>query len=159
MSRDVSPPSSCAEVIKTNTELATEVDIKRNTNLITIYMLQVKKGKTNRKVALLGKAIAATPDSVTCSVEEKSSLKKQVTVLDAIAKAIETFVKELKEAIKVSTAFIQRHLLDHSHVFLLQTATGSEPSDSELDNVDTSSTTKKAVLRRDKIVKDLLARM
>ena len=43
--------------------------------------------------------------------------------------------------------------------FLLQTATGSEPSDSELDNVDTSSTTKKAVLRRDKIVKDLLARM
>merc|ERR1712013_152771 len=123
MSRAVSPPSSCAEVIKTNTELATEV----------------KKGKTNRKVALLGKAIAATPDSVTCSAEEKSSLKKQVTVLDAIAKAIETFVKELKEAIK--------------------TATGSEPSDSELDNVDTSSTTKKAVLRRDKIVKDLLARM
>merc|ERR1711936_12586 len=123
MSRDVSPPSSCAEVIKTNTELATEV----------------KKGKTNRKVALLGKAIAATPDSVTCSAEEKSSLKKQVTVLDAIAKAIETFVKELKEAIK--------------------TATGSEPSDSELDNVDISSTTKKAVLRRDKIVKDLLARM
>ena len=104
MSRDVSPPSSCAEVIKTNTELATEVDIKRNTNLITIYMLQVKKGKTNRKVALLGKAIAATPDSVTCSAEEKSSLKKQVTVLDAIAKAIETFVKELKEAIKVSNA-------------------------------------------------------
>jgi len=123
MSRDVSPPSSCAEVIKTNSELETEV----------------KKGKTNRKVALLGKAIAATPDSVTCSAEEKSSLKKQVTVLDAIAKAIETFVKELKEAIK--------------------TATGSEPSDSELDNVDTSSTTKKAVLRRDKIVKDLLARM
>ena len=159
MSRDVSPPSSCAEVIKTNTELATEVDIKRNTNLITIFMSQVKKGKTNRKVALLGKAIAATPDSVTCSAEEKSSLKKQVTVLDAIAKAIETFVKELKEAIKVSTAFIQRPLLGHSHVFLLQTATGSEPSDSELDNVDTSSTTKKAVLRRDKIVKDLLARM
>ena len=114
MSRDVSPPSSCAEVIKTNTELATEVDIKFNTNLIAIYMLQVKKGKTNRKVALLGKAIAATPDSVTCSAEEKSSLKKQVTVLDAIAKAIEAFVKELKEAIKVSTAFIQRPLLDHS---------------------------------------------
>ena len=114
MSRAVSPPSSCAEVIKTNTELATEVDVKCKINLITIFMSQVKKGKTNRKVALLGKAIAATPDSVTCSAEEKSSLKKQVTVLDAIAKAIEAFVKELKEAIKVSTAFIQRHLVGHS---------------------------------------------
>ena len=42
--------------------------------------------------------------------------------------------------------------------FHVQTATGSEPTDSELDNVETS-TTKKTVLRRDKIVKDLLARM
>merc|ERR1712212_393621 len=120
---DISTPGSCADVIKTNTELAKEVD----------------KGKTNTKVAALGKAIAATPDSVTCSAAEKNSLKEQVTLLDAIATAIEAFVSELKEAIK--------------------TATGSEPTDSELDSVDTSSTTKRSVLRRDKIVKDLLARM
>ena len=73
-------------MIKTNTELSKEAG----------------KGKTNTKVAALGKAIAATPDSVICSAAEKSSLKEQVTLLDAIATAIEAFVSELKEAIKVS---------------------------------------------------------
>ena len=73
-------------MIKTNTELSKEAG----------------KGKTNTKVAALGKAIAATPDSVICSAAEKSSLKEQVTLLDAFATAIEAFVSELKEAIKVS---------------------------------------------------------
>ena len=149
-------------MIKTNTELSKEAG----------------KGKTNTKVAALGKAIAATPDSVTCSASEKSSLKEQVTLLDAIAAAIEAFVTELKEAIKVSvkqqcvfslsplaperkvkrkTYFnVKLHLM--IYLFHVQTATGSEPTDSELDNVATS-TTKRVVLRRDKIVKDLLARM
>ena len=72
-------------MIKTNSELSKEAG----------------KGKTNAKVAALGAAIAATPDSVTCSAEEKSELKKQVTLLDAIATAIEAFVNKLKEAIKV----------------------------------------------------------
>ena len=86
---DVSTPSSCAGVIKTNTELAKEAG----------------KGKTNTKVAALGNAIAATPDSVTCSVAEKASLKEQVTLLDAIVAAILAFVSELKEAIKVRQEF------------------------------------------------------
>ena len=84
-SREISTPASCADVIKTNTELSKEAG----------------KGKTNTKVAALGKAIAATPDSVICSAAEKSSLKEQVTLLDVIATALEAFVKDLKEAIKV----------------------------------------------------------
>ena len=125
------------------------------------------------KVAALGKAIAATPDSVTCSAAEKTSLKEQVTLLDAIAAVLEAFVSELKEAIKVSKSLNRVHFLFSTkkifqckikklYLSYFQTATGSEPTDSELDNVDTSSTsstTKKAVLRRDRIVKDLLARM
>ena len=76
-------------MIKTNTELAKEAG----------------KGKTNTKVAALGNAIAATPDSVTCSVAEKASLKEQVTLLDALVAAILAFVSELKEAIKVRQEF------------------------------------------------------
>ena len=107
-----------------------------------------KKFSASPKIVTIVKDITDSADP-TCSDAEKNSLKEQESEVDSAAKRVEKAFNNAQTALQGTITTLLLAFI--SFIFHVTDATGSTLSSTDLDAVQSGTTTKAARLRRDRL--------